>query len=439
MKNKFLIVIFISLTLFVACSVGEEPRKDISTNNAEETTATDISSTSTIINESSKEGSSNEFSIDIPSVESSEEEPPPNEGATGQPLDGEFGEYCFAEEKDGKKILTIFSEEQIADLNSMHESDEGLVLTSDEIQFIIKDTLSLFISYDMIHVRSLDGSVETYYGLPFYGSEEYYACFNGFNTGNNNASFHYKHDILNITYKRIAALHSACFCVSSTDLGETYLVLSDSGPLTEKEQNTLIDFHATVYLLGGNSNAFSHLKADLFYFEIQGQTPKIDLYKDISRADKNSTIHLLADTFGFPQLGQYKYDLLNKNVVIELWEEKSQSLVARIRIDERNDPETLSALVQRAQQITIAAASERYPPTTNYRVAVYFNGFSCTNINLENFSFKYYPDGNINDFALVMATPVFWEREDGKAELGMQGCSVLTEYVNELLLEKLNS
>lgn len=382
--------------------------------------------------------SENSFTIDVPSREESGTESIPGDITNAEQLEGKFGEYCFAEEKDDLKILTIYSAEQITELKSKLESKEGLILTSEEIQFLIEDTISLFSSYDIIYVRALDGTVETYYGLPFYGSDAYFEYFNGFDIVDGDSSFQFKYDILNIAYKRIAALHSACYSISETVLGEMYLVLADSGPLSEKEIETLIDFHATVYLLGGSSHAFSHLKKDMFYFEIQGQAPKIEHYIDISQADKNSTVHLLTGDFGFPGLGQYKYDMLTKNVVIELWEEKSQSLIARIRIDEESDSETFAELIQRAGQVTIVPDSERCPPTTNYRVAVYFNGITCTNAYFENFAFKYYPDGNIDQFAYVMGTPVFWERENGEKELGVQGCSVLTEYINELLLEKLN-
>ena len=176
---------------------------------------------------------------------------------------------------------------------------------------------------------------------------------------------------------------------------------------------------------------------DLYYFSIRG-IGGIECYIDISHADAKNNRQILEGDFGYPQLGAVSYDLLEKNVVVELWEEENRSLVARFRFDENSAPEVIAELSERASQVGIAPSTELAPPILNYRVAVYFNGFVCTTHYFEDFAFKYYPEGNINDFALIIGMPVYWEREDGTQELGISGCKVLTEYINELLMEYLN-
>ena len=62
------------------------------------------------------------------------------------PLHGQFGEYLH---KDGTAV-TVFSEEQYAELKEVRESDKRNPLTYEEILFLVNDSINLYFTYDEI-------------------------------------------------------------------------------------------------------------------------------------------------------------------------------------------------------------------------------------------------------------------------------------------------
>lgn len=349
----------------------------------------------------------------------------------GTPLEGKFGEYSFADEQDGKKIITLYSWEQISDFQTRRRNGEWFSLTADDIKFLIDDTRKLFDEYDIIKVRSIDGDIFTYYGTSLYLSEDYYKSFNGFNSKNLEYSFNFKEDLYYAILTRIEVLNSAVIRhKGNTDIRA--LAVADADYMTQSELEQLLTYHMQVYLLGGESDKFAHLPVDIVFFDLAGQDRILDYVEDISKG-KNAVVTRLFtdDTFISDTMGEFKYDKLEKNVVIELWSEENQSIIARIRIDEKHSPEEFAEILSKAKEITVGP-SEMYPPTTNYRVGVYFNGVTVS--DWENFSFKYYPDGNIDQYALLAGAPMFSPDAMGDHWLGMEGCQPLSEYINELLV-----
>ena len=120
----------------------------------------------------------------------------------------------------------------------------------------------------------------------------------------------------------------------------------------------------------------------------------------------------------------------------ELWSEETQKMVARIRIDEQTDPELISELRTRCDEFLFIQDTEQFPPTHNYRAAVYLNGFTVIGY-MPDIAFMYYPEGNIDQFTLVVGNPVFFELENGKTRLGAMGCESVSEFANRLLEERL--
>ena len=63
-----------------------------------------------------------------------------------KPLHGRFGEYLH---EDGTAV-TVFSEEQYAELKAVRESDKRNPLTYEEILFLVNDSINLYFAYDEI-------------------------------------------------------------------------------------------------------------------------------------------------------------------------------------------------------------------------------------------------------------------------------------------------
>ena len=65
-----------------------------------------------------------------------------------KPLHGRFGEYLH---EDGTAV-TVFSEEQYAELKEVRESDKRNPLTYEEILFLVNDSINLYFAYDEIRL-----------------------------------------------------------------------------------------------------------------------------------------------------------------------------------------------------------------------------------------------------------------------------------------------
>ena len=410
----FLLLTSLILALFCGCEeVGNEVSKEVSKEFSKDTSLPD-------------EESETDVSIDT--------ETP------GEVMDGKFGEYCFESEQDGKRVITIYSYEQITDINARREEGEWFSLTAEEIEYLIWDTKNLLDNYDIVRIRSLDGSISTYYGVSFYGSEDYYACFNGFDMGNveESYSFDFKEELLWAMYKRIAVLNSACALAATgmDDKTRDRIVLSDAKPMTESQLNDLAEYYNDVFVHEIDKKGFEDTTGDVYYFKAVGTNIALWHTENISKGKSAVTTKMLEGNFGYSQMGTYKYDCISPNIVIELWSEETQKTVARIRIDEQTDPELISELRTRCDEFLFIQDTEQFPPTHNYRAAVYLNGFTVIGY-MPDIAFMYYPEGNIDQFTLIVGNPVFFELENGKTRLGAMGCESVSEFANRLLEERL--
>lgn len=72
-----------------------------------------------------------------------------------KPLHGQFGEYLH---KDGNAV-TVFSEEQYAELKEVRESNNRNPLTYEEILFLVNDSINMYFAYDEIRLynANVDG------------------------------------------------------------------------------------------------------------------------------------------------------------------------------------------------------------------------------------------------------------------------------------------
>ena len=87
-------------------------------------------------------------------------------------LEGKFGIYTFITEEDGKSVATIYSKTQIRDFVKRRDDGEWFSLTSEEVLFLVSDTLELLENYDIIRLRGLDENITTYFGDGMYDKNE---------------------------------------------------------------------------------------------------------------------------------------------------------------------------------------------------------------------------------------------------------------------------
>ena len=77
-------------------------------------------------------------------------------------LQKKFEVYNTVTEEDGKSVVTIFSEEQITDIRTRRENGEWFWLSSEEMLYLINDTVKLFEEHDVVKVRDLEGVERVY-------------------------------------------------------------------------------------------------------------------------------------------------------------------------------------------------------------------------------------------------------------------------------------
>ena len=347
-------------------------------------------------------------------------------------LQKKFNAYNTVTEENGKSVLTIFSEEQIKDFNDRRNNGEWFWLSSEEMLFLINNTVELFETYDIVYIRDLDGNLNKYYGLSFFSSEEYYASFNGFDLGVTDASFDLKKDIYETIFKRVEVLNSAVYNTAATS--NECIVFSDiNQALTQDEENTIKNNLNPWYL--SQTEESKSIILWRFYNENIHYWKNIDLiaksYLSIGSSWENRiTVYskeALPNT-----IGTDKYDKHNgETAVIELYNESTQEMIARLHFDKSNTPEQITNVHTYLKSvINNTSSSNNTAQTTDYRVVIYLNGFS-TQIG-SDIAIRYCPDGNIDLFSYMSNDDAFQNKF-----WFLKGARPLTEYINQLLSDQL--
>lgn len=107
-------------------------------------------------------------------------------------LQKKYNKYNTVTEENGKSVVTIFSEEQIADFNDRRERGEWFSISSEEALFLINDSIALFSDYDIIKIRGLDSTIKIY-------------------ESNSETDSDHIYDTLTFIFDRIAVLNSASY------------------------------------------------------------------------------------------------------------------------------------------------------------------------------------------------------------------------------------
>lgn len=345
-------------------------------------------------------------------------------------LQKKYNKYNTVTEENGKSVVTIFSEEQIADFNVRRNNGEWFWLSSEEMLFLINNTVELFKTYDIVYIRDLDGNLNKYYGLSFFSSEEYYASFNGFDLGVTDASFDLQKDIYDTILFRVKVF---CSFVATKD--EWTFCITDISIKPSEKEMTILYGHVNPGFYNGSIDGISSAVFYAWTFNKERIfSQKCNSYiESFYLPDTSTTVYpisLIPTGFNVK-----KYDNLEKTLIIELYEENSQELIARLRFDEKNDKHIIADCEQLLKDFkTKMNGSNNAQQRTNYRTMVYFNGFEFWD-NKENVAIVYCPDGNINlsrfeDSSDIQFTNnYYWQI----------GFEATAEYLNTIIHEQLNN
>lgn len=425
MLKKILILLFAFVLLLSGCE-----RADNSVP-PEESTQTAVS-VPEVSNEASKEEETSKEPVVIQPPETSDAP------VSGEQMEGEFGKYTFISEENGKTVAGIYSAEQIKEFSDRKEKGEWYTITYDETCYLVEDTVLLFEEYDIVRITDIEGNVHTYYGLSFYSSDEYYACFNRLASSDDPAcSFDLDQDIRDVIFKRLEVLTTAiCYEFKSIMGGGIggdpkifYFGMEDE--MGEEEMSSMSTDIWAVY----NDKYARDLSAYNYGMLVFCYT-SIYAVPDVSEGSEDYLQSFdPGEKFPF-NAGKYEYGNENKTVIVEIQETENFYPVARIRIDNEQHIEQLEKL-----WAELHSASGKTPDdifqNSDYRIIVYFNGFADYFGDMsQNYptarSVFYRSDGKFDAFSLA---------HDANVEQDiycMGGCDELATSINRIVEEILN-
>lgn len=381
---------------------------------------------------------------------------------TLEQLSEKFGVYTTVTEENGQSVVTLFSEEQIAALKALRENGGNMLLTGQEMLYLLDDTKRLFEEYDIVRVRDLDGTVYSYPGVSFYTSGAFDAAFSNVTGGvSNELSYDLKNDAYEAMIYRIKVLHSYSEFICYREDIECMYTYTEWDGFTGEDPRVLaegISRHATYsgrfnvarnYAQGDDgSDGGRYPYIPQMRLNLIRSTPgamlvffgeEIFYIDDMSTFDGTNMVILYPDGIfpGGTVTGKYENgDGLS--VVIEVWEEASKSCIARIRLDDQTD----AAQVQKIAQLwngmkdirTRGGEKLGAVPAGDYRVAVYLCGFEHKLLEggSEQACFWYKPGAEPDLWSLI-----WWDDVMNFFSDNFIGAAEMTEYINGILAERL--
>lgn len=328
-------------------------------------------------------------------------------------------------ELDGKVIATIYSSAFIQQCKEQRDNGLLPLLSADEANEIIADTIYLFENCDVIQIYTLTGTKNTYRGLPFYQSEEYFSCFGILYDVPSDISFDYRKDLWNAILQRIEVLHAEFY--DGFDSGSNFIFTS-AQPLKTEDWKTLKTPLTNIYELGGSSqkhrDILKQYSFGAFYFDKNEQS--IKYIPDLAVGDDSLSIYLLSAETLPKQIGRNKYDSDGNVVIIELYETETLSVIARLRFDEKENADQMKAFETGFQTLAKSfCGGGNQEQRTHYRAIIYLNGFTL--YSDRDVAITFCPDGDIDLFNFyddhAITVPLF----------NMQKGSSLTALAAELL------
>ncbi len=351
-------------------------------------------------------------------------------------IEKKFAKYNTETVTDGRKIVTVYDTETINDISRRKSLGAWLYLTTEEMLYLIENTVEMFKTYDIIRVYDKDGNLLSYYGLSFYSSEEYLACFNGLDYGINDISFDMKTDIFNAVFARAAVLNSAVYeaYLNGTG-GRATAMITDIKNAPNKDEANVLSFGLNPWSkdkTDENGNpAPSNKHYGVWIFDksliwFSGDSAEVGL--GFSPLDMEA---LYPAKFNFNTTGKIKYDQNGKVIVAEVYSSESRQMLARVRFDEKNDPEIIQKAEKLQEEIfgRMESTDTRFD-RSDYYIVLYLNGFESDSIYMHE-RYAYFADGDLTKYDLY---------EDGLfmdyTTMFSDG-SVFASYMNEIIKDRL--
>ena len=244
--------------------------------------------------------------------------------------------------------------------------------------------------------------------------------------GVTDASFDMRKDIYKTILERSQTLSSASGVFPNDS---PFVILDMEKPLTEGQMETIKEGKNPCYKAG------TYFGVALFFFE------KIHYHKQ----DPNDTLIeaaneaiLYSRDMDLGPVSYSKYDQNNEKVVVlELYDEESQSLVARLRFDSESDPDIIAQYEEKSREFLIAGEPENglFEKFKTYRAVIYLSGFPSESITFRNekiYAIHYCPIGSPNQLIKTFDSRIFeyqWMYQKISDEL--------TRFTNDLLSEYL--
>lgn len=351
-------------------------------------------------------------------------------------LEQRFGKYTAVTEENGKRVATVFDAETVEDIQARKDDGEWFYLTTEEMLYLIKDSAELFRVYDVVRICDADGTMHAYHGMPFYSSEEYLACFGGFEFGINDISFDMKTDLFDFALMRVSMLNSAVYdgYLDGSDEGCATIVLGDLKTAPNAEDQHVLEFGLNPWSKydGDKLRPESALKhCGVWIFD----TPFIRFRSDCAELsigfDPSNAPTLYPQNFVFETIGHVKYDQNGKVIVAEVYETESRKMIARVRFDSENDPEIIARAADLQEQVFAHAAMDDTKfATGDYYVMLYLNGFTSDTAVMHP-RYAYFADGDLSQFDLY-EEGLFASQNDPLTD-----GSAFASFMNEVIKERL--
>lgn len=350
-----------------------------------------------------------------------------------------FAKYNTVSSEGTKKTVTIFSQEQIKDIQARKKRGERFDLTTREMVYLIDNTYELFKTYDVVYLYDAEGVRHKYYGVNFYTSEEYLGLFGKLGADVEDATFRFIRDlydaillqaeVLSGSFVRIEEKRFVGFdAILLTDL-ETPLLNSERSSLarginpwrkglTDIYGNPIPDDekrHCGIWKFSSENISF-HRDAAALEYSLQ------DNWHD-------ELVVIYPDRFDLSHMGLLKYDSYGNVVIVELMKKKTGEILGRLRFDDKNHPEVIEKLMELHAGISAELLqTELRDPGGDYYAVVYFNDFGYS-YQIKHLYYVYCPDGDTDLYGL--------NGYELKADEQFYYCGgeALSRYINQLLKE----
>ena len=365
--------------------------------------------------------------------------PPVDDPETPAPPATVVDEHLTVTEEDGKTVATLYTPQQIADFNARREAGEWFNLSDEEVLALITDTREMFFEYDVIRINNLDGTTSKYYGYSFYSEGDYLQYF-GMPVEGTEASFNLSKDLHYATVERIRVVHSAVTIPDGLCNPEHVVVFTgfESEPNFDDYQDTQRGLNLLGRQVAGHW-FFGQDYWQAYWFEgsrggafilttdngLLGESAHY--ISDISTFDRNDYTRLYKASEDF-DFGKYEYATEGHSVVIELWDDKTETLVARVLVNNEEEVATaeglwneMMAYLENNEDYEMVDV-EDYFHVNNYSVVVYLNG--ATGLFGRGPTYFHYRADYKSDI---------WGFGEYDQCYQLSGCADMAAYINSLL------